>query len=158
MRVNIRAMEERDLDQVILLEQKNFSRPWSRNSFLELLPSSDALFLTAVPEGETKVLGYCGFLQSLDEGDITNVSVDPACQGMGIGTLLLEELLGRCHSRGVRKIFLEVRKGNAAANRLYEAHGFRQVGIRKQYYADPAEDARVLCRDEEVEENVHPGI
>jgi ribosomal-protein-alanine N-acetyltransferase len=145
-------MAERDLDQVALLEQKNFSRPWSRKSFLEMLSSGDALFLVAVPEEDTdRILGYCGLLQSLDTGDITNVSVDPEQRGKRIGTFLLEELICRSTQLGVRKIFLEVRRGNAPANRLYEAHGFRQVGIRKQYYADPVEDARVLCRDEEEE-------
>lgn len=150
--IRIRPMAERDLDQVALLEQKNFSRPWSRKSFLEMLSSGDALFLVAVPEEDTDhILGYCGLLQSLDTGDITNVSVDPEQRGKRIGTSLLEELIHRSTQLGVRKIFLEVRRGNAPANRLYEAHGFRQVGIRKQYYADPVEDARVLCRDEEEE-------
>lgn len=150
--IRIRPMTERDLDQVALLEQKNFSRPWSRKSFLEMLSSGDALFLVAVPEEDTdRILGYCGLLQSLDTGDITNVSVDPEQRGKRIGTFLLEELIHRSTQLGVRKIFLEVRRGNAPANRLYEAHGFRQVGIRKQYYADPVEDARVLCRDEEEE-------
>lgn len=150
--IRIRPMAERDLEQVALLEQKNFSRPWSRKSFLEMLSSGDALFLVAVPEEDTdRILGYCGLLQSLDTGDITNVSVDPEQRGKRIGTSLLEELIHRSTQLGVRKIFLEVRRGNAPANRLYEAHGFRQVGIRKQYYADPVEDARVLCRDEEEE-------
>lgn len=150
--IRIRPMAERDLDQVALLEQKNFSRPWSRKSFLEMLSSGDALFLVAVPEEDTdRILGYCGLLQSLDTGDITSVSVDPEQRGKRIGTFLLEELIRRSTQLGVRKIFLEVRRGNAPANRLYEAHGFRQVGIRKQYYADPVEDARVLCRDEEEE-------
>ena len=144
--IRIRPMTESDLDQVVPLEQKNFSRPWSRKSFLEMLSSGDAIFLAAVPEEDAdRVLGYCG------TGDITNVSVDPEQRGKRIGTCLLEELIRRCSQQGVRKIFLEVRRGNVPANRLYESHGFRQVGIRKQYYADPVEDARVLCRDEEEE-------
>ncbi len=150
--IRIRPMTESDLDQVVPLEQKNFSRPWSRKSFLEMLSSGDAIFLAAVPEEDAdRVLGYCGLVQSLDTGDITNVSVDPEQRGKRIGTCLLEELIRRSSQQGVRKIFLEVRRGNVPANRLYESHGFRQVGIRKQYYADPVEDARVLCRDEEEE-------
>ena len=155
----IRPMREEDLDQVTELERENFSTPWSRKSFLDFLPSRDAIFLVAVRDGaEEDVWGYCGVLQSLDTGDITNVSVDPERKGRGIGTLLLEELIRRSREAGIQKLFLEVRESNLPANRLYEAHGFRQVGIRRHYYTNPEEDARVLCRDEEEMRHVQSGI
>ena len=42
---------------------------------------------------------------------------------------------------------LEVRFHNSAAIGLYESMGFRQVAIRKNYYADNGEDALVMLTE-----------
>ena len=36
---------------------------------------------------------------------------------------------------------------NRAAQDLYERCGFAQVGVRRRYYREPVEDARVMCLD-----------
>jgi ribosomal protein S18 acetylase RimI-like enzyme len=46
---------------------------------------------------------------------------------------------------GIISIYLEARKSNEAAIALYKKHGFDQVGQRKNYYADPAEDAILMA-------------
>ena len=38
---------------------------------------------------------------------------------------------------------LEVRRGNAAARRLYESLGFEEVGVRRNYYGS-GEDALIM--------------
>jgi ribosomal-protein-alanine N-acetyltransferase len=47
----------------------------------------------------------------------------------------------------VSAVFLEVRESNEAALALYRKRGFEQVGVRKQYYDRPQEDARILRLD-----------
>ena len=90
------------------------------------------------------ILGYAGVLMVPDECDITKISVRGDQRRQGIGRALLEELQRRLPAFGVRKIFLEVRKSNTAAVRLYESCGFAAVGERKKYYAEPVEDAIVM--------------
>ena len=76
-------MQLDDLEQVMVIENELFSVPWTENGFFSFLLREDALFLVAEEEG--KILGYCGVLMVLDEGDITNVAVDKKQQGRGIG-------------------------------------------------------------------------
>jgi len=59
----------------------------------------------------------------------------------------VERVLDVLSGRGARQIYLEVRESNAPARRLYAAHGFREVGRRKEYYRRPVEDAIVLRLD-----------
>lgn len=141
-RLRIREMREEDLIQVEQIERQNFSRPWSEQDFRDFLVREDAVFLTALLNGE--VAGYIGFYGIPDEGDITNVSVDDRFRRLGIGRALVLALIDRAAGRGIGTIFLEVRDSNEAAIRLYEQAGFVQVGLRKRYYSSPQEDARIM--------------
>lgn len=135
-----------DLEQVMVIENENFSVPWTETGFFTFLMRQDALFLVAKDETTEEVVGYCGIVMAADEGDITNVSVKKELQGQGIGTLLVKELEQRVQELGIYNIFLEVRQSNTPALALYEKQGFERMGIRKNYYTDPIEDAITMCR------------
>lgn len=143
--IKIREMQLDDLEQVMTIEEANFSVPWTETGFFTFLLREDTLFLVA-EEGE-KILGYCGVVTVQDEGDITNVAVEKNSQNQGIGKKLLEEMFQRTQKAGVCRLFLEVRAGNAAAHHLYEKMGFVQMGIRKNYYEQPVEDGVVMMRE-----------
>ena len=144
--MTVREMTWDDLEQVVEIENENFSVPWTETGFFTYLMRSDALFLVAEKEEEEQVAGYIGIIMAADEGDITNVSVKKELQSQGIGTMLIQELASRTKEMGVEKIFLEVRESNAVALALYEKQGFERMGVRKNYYADPVEDAITMCR------------
>lgn len=144
--MTVREMTWDDLEQVVEIENENFSVPWTETGFFTYLMRSDALFLVAENEEEELVAGYIGIIMAADEGDITNVSVKKELQGQGIGTMLLQELASRTKEMGIEKIFLEVRESNVAALALYEKQGFERMGVRKNYYTDPIEDAITMCR------------
>lgn len=99
------------------------------------------------PDLAETVAGYIGCLYAADEGDITNVSVDSARRREGIGKCLVQALLAESRKRGCRRIFLEVRQSNDAAIRLYQGCGFVRVGVRKNYYTKPQEDALLMRCD-----------
>lgn len=143
--IKIREMQLDDLEQVMTIEEANFSVPWTETGFFTFFLREDTLFLVA-EEGE-KILGYCGVVTVQDEGDITNVAVEKNSQNQGIGKKLLEEMFQRTQKAGVCRLFLEVRAGNAAALHLYEKMGFVQMGIRKNYYEQPVEDGVVMMRE-----------
>ena len=143
-RVMIRPMTEEDLLQVETIEQESFSLPWSFDAFKSTLNREDTLYLVA--EEESVILGYCGMYISFDEGEIPNVAVKKEFRSQGIGEVMMNELLSRAGERGVCSAFLEVRKSNEAAKRLYEKLGFEEAGIRKNFYEFPKEDAVIMWK------------
>jgi ribosomal-protein-alanine N-acetyltransferase len=53
-------------------------------------------------------------------------------------------LLNLLKKQGAGILFLEVRESNTPARKLYETEGFNQIGLRRNYYSDPPEDAIVM--------------
>ena len=78
--------------------------------------------------------------------ELENIVVADDFRGKGIGTRLLEELLGRARQAKSQSVFLEVRESNAAARALYAKVGFHETGRRKSYYTAPWEDAVLYCK------------
>lgn len=144
--LTVRLMEETDLDQVAAIEAGIFSEPWSKKGFLDSLRQQESIYVTALLDG--KVVGYCGLLQSFDEADITNVAVEESARGQGVATSMLTELLKLGRKRGILHVTLEVRVSNANAIHLYEKLGFSGVGVRKNFYELPKEDALIMWRHE----------
>ena len=128
------------------IEQSVFADPWSSQDFRDCL-SSDALFLVAAAADGGGVAGYVVALDAADEGEILNLAVAPGGRRHGLGRALVRVILDALAGQGVRHVYLEVRESNAPARGLYAAHGFKEVGRRKQYYRRPVEDAIVLRRD-----------
>jgi len=123
------------------IEQAAFSDPWSARDFRECVASDVVFLVAAASDG---VAGYVVAQDAADEGEILNLAVTPARHRDGIGRALVERVLVTLAGRGVQRVFLEVREGNAAARALYAALGFQEVGRRPRYYRRPVEDAIVL--------------
>ena len=140
--LEIRTMRSADLPQVMLIELSTFTMPWSESTFRGLLRRRDSdLFVADV---KCEIAGYAVFWAVMDQGELGNVAVDESHRGRGIGTKLIEAVLDRATARGVREVFLEVRKSNTKAQELYKTFGFSEVGRRKNYYLEPLEDALVM--------------
>lgn len=144
MSMIVREMEVQDLDQVMEIEKALFSVPWTKEGFMTYLLKQNAVFLVVEEKGE--ILGYCGVITVLEEGDITNVAVRSDRQKEGIGNFLISSLIRLTQDIGVTTLHLEVRKSNDAAIRLYQRQGFKEDGIRKNYYTAPDEDACLMSR------------
>lgn len=145
MDIIIREMEFNDIDEVLEIEKRTFSTPWSRNSF-EMEIKENLLSTYIVAEYEGKILGYAGMWTIIDEGHITNIAVDEEYKGRHIGNYLLLALIKYCASNGIYRMTLEVRKSNMVAINLYKKHGFEEAGIRKDYYVNEKEDALVMWK------------
>lgn len=140
--IQIDHMQKKDAAEVAAIEKQIFSMPWSENGFLTSLQSEDTLYLVA--RRQNRIVGYCGLLQSFEEADITNVAVAPKERGRGIAFAMLTSLMTLGKERGIERFTLEVRSGNAAAIHLYEKLGFASVGVRKNFYDKPKEDAVIM--------------
>jgi len=90
------------------------------------------------------VVGFCAVRTAKPELELLKIGVDPDRHGEGIGTELLSDALRTAISSGCTDCFLEVRWSNERAISFYTKEGFEMVGIRKRYYRNPLEDARVM--------------
>ncbi len=63
-------------------------------------------------------------------GYVSEVAVDPAFEGQGVGSLLLAKAEEWCAAKGYRLLTLYVFAANARAQRLYERLGFRSEAIK----------------------------
>ncbi len=144
MEIRITDAREELLPQIQQIEQQSFSVPWTETMLrLQLEPDSH-IFLTAEAAGD--VIGYIGMMYVLDEGYISNVAVHPLWRRRGVADALLDALTERARQKILSFLTLEVRESNAPAIALYEKHGFRSVGRRKNYYEKPTEDAILMTR------------
>ena len=140
--MQIGQMDASQVEQVAALERETFSLPWDEPAVRAELSNPLSLWLTA-SEGEL-VVGYVGSQTCFDDTDILNVTVRPDFRRRGIAEALLLALEAQLFERGSRQITLEVRASNTPALALYEKLGYQPVGLRKNYYEKPREDARIL--------------
>ena len=131
--------------QIAALEKVCFNDPWSESSIASELGNRLSLWLVAV-DGET-VVGYVGSQSVLGETDMMNIAVAPDCRRQGIAEKLVTELISRLRQKGNHSLMLEVRVSNTSARQLYAKLGFEQVGLRKNYYRNPKEDAMILRKE-----------
>ena len=133
-------MAERHLAALAEIEKACFHAPWSEAMLREEL--GKGIFLVAERDGQA--IGYVGCQTVLDEGYITNVAVSPDCRRQGVGRALIAELVQRARAQGLSFVTLEARASNAPAIALYEGAGFVRVGVRKNFYTAPTEDAVLM--------------
>lgn len=143
--MNIVPMNEHHVPQIALLEQECFADPWSQQSIASELHNPLSLWLVA-QEGQT-LLGYVGSQTCQDETDMMNIAVSPASRRQGVARALIEALVSALRQCGSKQLTLEVRASNGPARQLYESLGFLQVGLRKNYYRNPKEDALILRKE-----------
>lgn len=124
-------MTAQHLEAVLKLEQSAYAHPWSHGNFTDSIASGyEAQLLLA---GDT-LLGYFVAMKGVDEVHLLNITVAPAYQGQGWAHVMLDALTIWAKGQRAEWLWLEVRVGNLRALQVYEAQGYRRVGLRKKYY------------------------
>ena len=141
----ITRMAQCHVSQIADLERLCFNDPWSENSIASELNNKLSHWLVAL-DGE-KVIGYVGSQTVLGETDMMNIAVHPDYRKRGIATELIQELINALNERNSHSLMLEVRESNDPAKELYLKMGFELVGIRKNYYRNPKENALILRKE-----------
>lgn len=142
--MTIESMTVDDIAQVAEIERQIFSIPWSEKTFRDSMESDNTIYIVA--KENDNVAGYAGMYLSFEEGNITNVAVNPLSRRKGIGEKIVRDILNRAYEKGVRDVFLEVRETNSVAIALYEKIGFKEEGIRKNFYDKPRENALIMWK------------
>ena len=140
-----RPMTEADLENILEIERRAYTFPWSETIFQDCLRVG---YCCWVLECEQEIVAYAVMQVILGECHILNLCVRSDAQNRGWGKSMLNHMLEIARSHGGEIAFLEVRASNEHALNLYHNSGFNEVGIRKDYY--PAEfgreDAIMLAR------------
>lgn len=144
-RFRIRPASPADAPAVSVLERQCFADPWSAEGIAETLAAPLGCHLVAEVGGT--VQGYLLARVFPPTAEIMNLAVAPPQRRRGLAGALLASALTALAARGATEVFLEVRASNSPAQGLYQAAGFRPVGLRPGYYAAPREDALVLRRE-----------
>jgi [ribosomal protein S18]-alanine N-acetyltransferase len=150
----IRRMEERDLEQVQLIDRLSFSLPWPMKAYhyelkenpnsLQWVAEATSVRQSADVAPLTGVVGIIVVWMILDEAHIASIAVHPDFRGHGIAQQLLALALIEAIRRGASQATLEVRSGNEIAQKLYRRFNFELVGRRPRYYQDNQEDALIM--------------
>jgi ribosomal-protein-alanine N-acetyltransferase len=140
--VEIRRLTYADLPQVVAIERRAFTTPWSLAMFVLELSKPSGICLAAMIDNELTGYLVCSRYDTI--WHVMNIAVEPERRRRGIGSALLYALLERVGDDA--RITLEVRQSNTGAVALYERFGFRSAGVRRRYYADNGEDAVIMWR------------
>jgi ribosomal-protein-alanine N-acetyltransferase len=152
---SIRPLSYADLPQVIAVERRTFTTPWSLAMFVLELSKSSGLCLAAGDAGG-ELVGYLICSRFDTVWHLMNIAVDPSHRKRGIGSALLAQMVERAGPD--EQYTLEVRPSNAQAITLYERLGFRAAGRRPRYYRDNGEDALIMWRTvETISSSTAPG-
>ena len=167
---HIEDMQLDDIEEVMVIENRSFSSPWSArayryeltgNRFSQFIVVRQSSPLIHRPEHEhvgafrkllgtsprpakSQILGYAGLWLLIDEAHISTIAVIPEWRGQGLGEFLLVGLLERSLAIQAEIATLEVRVSNRVAQNLYRKYQFQTVGTRRGYYQDNQEDALVM--------------
>lgn len=134
--VSFYSLSLEDLEDIVRIDNdefgvKNLAFSWTRDDYIFYLVSKD--HMTTVSKG-SKVIGFCLSFISGDESELYKIIVENSYRGRKIGKIMLICHLGFLKLRGVKMSFLEVAANNHKAIGLYKKIGYREVGIRKEYY------------------------
>ena len=143
--LEIRPLQDEDLQQVIEIERQSYPHPWTQIIFGDCLQAGYSCWVC----GRRGIIEAYGILSvAVGESHLLNICVRPESRQQGIGRKMLRHLVSVARRHEAEVIFLEVRISNTTARALYEDEGFNELGSRRDYYptGDSREDALILAR------------
>jgi ribosomal-protein-alanine N-acetyltransferase len=135
-------MTTADLDAVLAIESVSHIHPWTQGNFSDSLAAGHWAYCVR-PQLEVAVRGsyldpeilwaYCILFPAVDELHLLNITVSPKFRRLGIGAKMMHAIEGVAAQQKMPRIILEVRPSNINAMQLYQALGYEQIGLRKNY-------------------------
>lgn len=142
LKVQIRWMIRRDMNEVLRIEQDSFDFEWTEEDFLSCLRQRNCIGMVA--EQDNHVVGFMIYELHKNRLHVLNFAVAPAVRRMGIGAQMIEKLVNKLSQQRRHEITLEVRETNLTAQLFFQHQGFRAVGVLRNHYEDSNEDAYVM--------------
>ena len=134
----IRELTKEYAEELAAIEKLCFTDAWSCESFIGCFNSSFVKVFGAFED--ESLAGYIVAKNVLGEGELLNICILPEYRRNGLATALFEA----SGLNELDKVFLEVRVSNEPAKNMYKKLGFKEIGIRANYYQDNSEDAKIM--------------
>ena len=141
----IETMNASHVAQIAELEKLCFSDPWSERDICSVISTEGGMCFSAIDE-DGSIVAYVIARLIAPEAEIYRVAVRGDKRRRGIGYRLLDYAIKTERGQGLETVFLEVRESNVPARNLYKAHGFKEIGERKNYYHNPTENAVIMFK------------
>ncbi|MCT2399643.1 GNAT family N-acetyltransferase [Novosphingobium mangrovi (ex Huang et al. 2023)] len=115
-----------------------FREAWNRRQVEDALKFGNSHYCLVNEEGEwpqddEPTAGFWLSRTGFEEEELLLLGVSPAFRRKGLGRNLLRKLQGGANERCVKRLLLEMRRGNPAES-LYRSCGFYSIGERRDYY------------------------
>ena len=141
-KIKMHVMKISDLEEIKDNLYKDFDDLWTYEIFKEELEHNNLGYIVARYEDEIVCFG--GIKTILGEAELMNIVTRKDMRGNGFATFVLNSLIDIAKNIGCTKIHLEVNQNNTTAIKLYRFLGFKQDGIRKNYYNNKTENAILM--------------
>ncbi len=139
------------LDDITAVENASFTVCWTKNSFAQAIETENFSLYALKYSGI--ICGFYCLMTVSGESELLNIAVLGDYRGRGFGAALLSHAITNALSYKSGVMYLEVRSSNVPARGLYRKFGFEELGIRRNYYTRPTEDAvimRKILSDSEI--------
>jgi len=137
----IKPFKSEDVEKVAELKEF-FEEMWDEPALLSEL--SNAASIAVLAKNGQQVIGFCAFSAVKEEANLNMILVHPKYRKNGVGEIMLKEAVKKIKEKGATEAYLEVRVSNEAAINLYQKFRFEQVGLRKNFYKNPEDDALIM--------------
>lgn len=151
---HIRWMIRRDMPEVLNIEAQSFEFPWAEDDFIRCLRQRNCIGMVA--ECDEQVVGFMIYELNRNVLHVLNFAVRSDFRRRGLGSQMLDKLVGKLSQQRRTRIDLEVRESNLAAQLFFRRSGFRAVTVLRDYYEDTTESAYVMSYLLDAEEAHEP--
>jgi len=142
LRVHIRWMIRRDMEEVLQIERQAFEFPWFEEEFVRCLRQRSVIGMVA--EAREEVVGFMIYELHKSRLHIMNFAVAADCRRLTVGRQLMTKLIGKLSFQRRTRISLEVRESNLAAQCFFRSAGFKATSVLRDFYDDSTEDAYLM--------------
>ena len=142
VRVHIRWMIRRDMQEVLAAERQSFEFAWTEDDFLRCLRQRNCIGMVA--EHNDRIIGFMIYELHKNRLHVLNFAVAPAFRRTGVGAQMVLKLIGKLSSHRRSKITLAVRERNLQAQLFFRSQDFKAVRVLRNYYEDSGEDAFLM--------------
>ena len=147
--ISFKKFSQNEIETIALLESESSEFPWAKNQLFESISNPNNLcYAVSI---KSQIVGYVIAMPATDSADILNITIHKDFKRKGYASSLIDYLTKELISKGIKTIFLEVRRGNFAAISLYSSLGFKEISVRKNYYTKNSnqlsirEDGIIMC-------------
>jgi len=142
LRIHVRWMIRRDMREVLDIEQAAFEFSWSEEDFTRCLRQRNCIGMVA--ESGDAVVAFMIYELHRNRLHVLNFAVARPHRRLGIGTRMMEKLIGKLTPEHRTRIVLEVRETNLPAQLFFRSLQFRAISVLKDFYQDTTEDAYLM--------------